>query len=111
MEKKEGTEHLLEAAELHPFNTVKEHTNGVETVRISPLDSNQFMTASHDYSVCIWDLSRQAVVERHKLDAYGHVTQDRRHLVCYLLAGRQDDHPVAGAWRDRDVYWPDVERR
>lgn len=43
--------------EIHPTHTIKEHTNSVEVVQFHPNDSNTFLSASHDASVKIWDLS------------------------------------------------------
>ncbi len=53
--------------EIKPFATVRQHTLGVTAIKFNPQNPNEFMTASHDEHVCIWDYSSRTAVQKVRL--------------------------------------------
>jgi len=50
--------------EVKPIITYKEHTSGVEKIRFNPSNQNEFMSASHDASIRLWDINSHHSVKK-----------------------------------------------
>ena len=50
--------------EIKPMHELRKHDLGIESVQFSPNNNIEMMTASHDYSICFWDLNKLAVSRR-----------------------------------------------
>lgn len=50
--------------EIKPIHELRQHDLGVESVQFNPNNPSEMMTASHDHTVCFWDLNKLTVSRR-----------------------------------------------
>lgn len=61
--------------ELAPFAALRNHEKGIEAVQFNPQKSTEMMTASHDKTICLWDMNKLAPIQSFDCQAYFCVTQ------------------------------------
>ena len=50
--------------EISPFSSLRNHDLGLEAVQFNPTNPSEMMTASHDKSICFWDLNKLAPIQK-----------------------------------------------